>query len=135
MTVKKRIFVNGTFDIIHLGHLRLLNYAKSLGDHLCVAIDTDQRIKELKGLNRPINNLHERKSLLMNLRCVDEVLVFDNTDELIHILQAYKPDIIVKGSDHRETSQLSKKYCKEVIFYERFGNYSSTKKIQDIAHR
>ncbi len=135
MIVKKRIFVNGSFDVLHLGHLRLLNYARSLGDHLCVAIDTDRRIRELKGDSRPINSLHERKSMLANLRCVDEVLVFDSNEDLIHIMQAYKPDIIVKGSDHRETSQLSKQYCKEVIFYERFGKYSSTKKIQDIASR
>ena len=135
MIVKKRIFVNGSFDVLHLGHLRLLNYARSLGDHLCVAIDTDRRIKELKGESRPINNLYERKTFLANLKCVDEVLVFDSDMDLIHIMEAYKPDIIVIGSDHRETSQLSKKYCKEVIFYERFGEYSSTKKIQDIASR
>ena len=135
MIVKKRIFVNGSFDVLHLGHLRLLNYARSLGDHLCVAIDTDRRIKELKGESRPINNVYERKTFLANLKCVDEVLVFDSDMDLIHIMEAYKPDIIVKGSDHRETSQLSKKYCKEVIFYERFGEYSSTKKIQDIASR
>ena len=135
MIAKKRIFVNGSFDVLHLGHLRLLNYARSLGDHLCVAIDTDRRIRELKGDNRPINSLYERKSMLVNLRCVDEVLVFDSNEDLIHIMQAYKPDIIVKGSDHRETSQLSKQYCKEVIFYERFGGYSSTKKIQDITSR
>ena len=135
MIVKKRIFVNGSFDVLHLGHLRLLNYARSLGDHLCVAIDTDRRITELKGESRPINNLYERKTFLANLKCVDEVLVFDSDMDLIHIMEAYKPDIIVKGSDHRETSQLSKKYCKEVIFYERFGEYSSTKKIQDIASR
>lgn len=134
MTVK-RIFVNGTFDVLHIGHLRLLNYARSLGDHLCVAIDTDRRIKELKGDTRPINNVFERKTFLKNLKCVDEVQVFDGDIDLINIMQAYKPDIIVKGSDHRETSQLSKKYCKEVIFYERFGEYSSTKKIQDIASR
>ncbi len=89
----------------------------------------------MKGDNRPINNLYERKTMLSNLRCVDEVLVFDSNQDLVHIMEAYKPDIIVKGSDHKETSQLSKQYCKEVIFYERFGGYSSTKKIQDIASR
>lgn len=135
MIIKNKILVNGSFDIIHLGHLRLLNYAKSLGDHLCVVIDTDRRIRELKGNTRPINNVFERKTLLQNLKCVDEVLVFDSDDDLIHIMQAYKPDIIVKGSDHKNTSQLSKRYSKEVIFYERFGEYSSTKKIQNIINR
>lgn len=88
MIVKKRIFVNGSFDVLHLGHLRLLNYARSLGDHLCVAIDTDRRIKELKGESRPINNLYERKTFLANLKCVDEVLVFDSDMDLIHIMEA-----------------------------------------------
>ena len=52
----KRIFVNGTFDLLHRGHLELLNYAKSLGDFLCVGIDTDDRVKKKKGLKRPIYN-------------------------------------------------------------------------------
>lgn len=133
MTVK-RIFVNGSFDIIHLGHLKLLNYAKSLGGYLLVAIDTDRRIKELKGNDRPINNIEERKTLLLNLKAVDDVKVFDNDEELIKILTEYKPDVIVKGSDYKNNSKLSKQYCKEVIFYERDEN-SSTKKIQDIINR
>lgn len=133
MTVK-RIFVNGSFDVIHLGHLNLLNYAKSLGDYLLVAIDTDRRIKELKGSSRPINSFEERRSLLINLKAVDDVKMFDNDDDLIKILTEYKPDIIVKGSDHKNSSKLSKQYCKEVIFYERDEN-SSTKKIQDIINR
>ena len=60
----KRIFVNGTFDLLHRGHLELLNYAKSLGDFLCVGIDTDDRVKEKKGLKRPIYNQEERKFFL-----------------------------------------------------------------------
>jgi bifunctional ADP-heptose synthase (sugar kinase/adenylyltransferase) len=100
-----------------------------------VAIDTDIRIRELKGKSRPINSVYERKILLQNLKCVDEVRLFDSDQDLIRIMEAYKPDIIVKGSDYRETDQLSKQYCKEVIFYERFGGYSTTRKIQDIASR
>lgn len=131
----KKIFLNGTFDVIHVGHLKIINYAKSLGDYLMIAIDTDRRIKQLKGNHRPINDVYERKTLLQNLKAVDEVQVFDSEDDLIHILVAYKPDIIVKGGDHRETSKLAKQYCNEVVFYDRFGDYSSTRKIQSIANR
>lgn len=131
----KKIFLNGTFDVLHVGHLRIINYAKSLGDYLMVAIDTDRRIKELKGHTRPINDVYERKTLLQNLKAVDEVQVFDNENDLIHILGAYKPNIIVKGGDHRETSKLARQHCDEVVFYDRFGDYSSTRKIQDIANR
>ena len=135
MTTKKKIFVNGTFDVVHIGHLKLLNYAKSLGDYLMVAIDSDKRIRELKGETRPINNVYERKTLLLNLKSVDEVQVFSSNEEKIELLQAYKPDIIVKGSDHIHDSQIAKQYCKEVIFYDRFGEYSSSKKIEHIANR
>lgn len=131
----RKIFVNGTFDILHVGHIKLLNFAKSLGGHLLVAIDTDRRVKEKKGENRPINNEFERKTLLLNLKAVDEVKVFDTNEDLIEILLTYEPDIIVKGNDHEKTSVLSIKYCDEVIFYDRLEGYSTTKKIQDITSR
>ena len=63
-----KIFVNGTFDILHPGHIHLLNFARSLGQHLLVAIDTDRRVRELKGPDRPINDQFERILLLSNLR-------------------------------------------------------------------
>ena len=64
-----KIFVNGTFDIIHVGHIELLEYAKSWGDHLTLALDTDRRIKQLKGPNRPINSEYERYVIMRSLRC------------------------------------------------------------------
>jgi D-beta-D-heptose 7-phosphate kinase/D-beta-D-heptose 1-phosphate adenosyltransferase len=74
----KRVVVNGTFDIVHVGHLRMLQLARSLGDYVLVCIDTDRRVKELKGIDRPINNQQERAELLLNLRSVDEVQYFDS---------------------------------------------------------
>ena len=131
----KKVFVNGTFDILHLGHLELLNYAKTRGDYLLVCIDTDRRVREKKGSTRPINNENERMILLQNLRCVDAVRLFDSDEELKAILESYEPNVIVKGSDHKNSSQLSAQYCDEVIFYDRLEQYSTTKKIQDIASR
>jgi len=133
----KKIFVNGTFDIIHVGHIDLLNYAKSLGDYLLVAIDTDMRVREKKGPHRPINNGIERKYLLETLKPVDEVRFFGSDGDLIYILEEYKPDIIVKGDDHKTTehSGISSQYSKQVIYYERIPHYSTTKKIQDIIDR
>lgn len=131
----KKIVVNGTFDIIHRGHIELLNYARSLGDHLLVCIDTDQRVGELKGHNRPINNQEDRKFMLENLKSVDEVKFFNSREDLIEILKSYEPDIMVKGSDWRGKSITAAQYCKEVIFYDRVGAYSTSNTIQDIIDR
>lgn len=130
-----KVVVNGTFDILHTGHVCLLNFAKSIGDHLLVCIDTDRRVKELKGDKRPINTQEERKFLLENLRAVDEVRFFDSKEELIQILIEYQADIMVKGSDYKGKSKTGQLYCKEVIYYDRIEEYSTTKKIQDITTR
>ena len=78
----KKVFVNGCFDLLHRGHLELFEYAKSLGDHLTVGIDSDSRVKELKGNHRPINTQDDRKFMLESLKWVDEVRVFDCDMEL-----------------------------------------------------
>ena len=78
----KKIFVNGTFDIIHRGHVEMLNFAKSLGDHLTVAIDSDNRVKRLKGESRPVNTMFDRMFYLKNLKSVDDVLYFDSDYDL-----------------------------------------------------
>jgi D-beta-D-heptose 7-phosphate kinase/D-beta-D-heptose 1-phosphate adenosyltransferase len=130
-----KIIVNGTFDIIHRGHLELLNYARSLGDHLLVVIDSDRRVKELKGNLRPINPQEDRITLLENLRAVDIVQTFDSDKELISIIKSYQPDIMVKGSDYRDRPIIGSEYCKEIKFYERIEKYSTTSTIQDIINR
>ena len=130
-----RVVVNGTFDIVHPGHLALLNHAKSLGVFLLVCIDTDRRVKELKGNSRPINNENDRKTLLLNIKAVDQVELFDSTEELIEILKVYQPDIMVKGSDYRDKSIVGKTYCKSIEFFERIHEYSTTNTIQDIINR
>lgn len=131
----KKIFVNGSFDILHVGHIRLLTHAKSLGSVLLVAIDTDRRIKELKGSTRPINTQLERIEMLTALRSVDQVKTFDSDDELIDIIKTYNPDIMVKGSDYKGQPIVGSDYCKEIVFFDRIDEYSTTKKIQDIIDR
>lgn len=128
-----QVVVNGTFDIVHLGHLALLNYAKSVGDRLVVAIDSDRRVQELKGTKRPINNQLERKTLLENLRAVDEVRIFNSDKELIDIIA--RCDIMVKGSDYRGKPIVGATYCKNLIYFERLDDYSTTNKIQHIINR
>lgn len=127
------VFVNGTFDILHRGHLELLSYAKSLGDFLVVAIDTDRRVNELKGSSRPINNQWDRMFMLDNLRSVDSVCFFDSDDELVSIIKQYNP-IMVKGSDYVDKPILGSEHCKEIKFYDR-TKHSTTGIIQYITDR
>jgi D-beta-D-heptose 7-phosphate kinase/D-beta-D-heptose 1-phosphate adenosyltransferase len=129
------VMVNGTFDILHRGHIELLNFAKSKGDRLLVAIDTDRRVKELKGEDRPVNNQEDRKFHLENLKAVDGVMFFDTKEELIEIMKGWNPNVYVKGSDWKASTGTAHQYSKEVIYYDRVGDYSTTNIIQRIADR
>jgi len=131
----KRIFVNGTFDILHRGHIELLNYARSQGDHLLVAIDSDERVRQLKGPARPINTLADRLLLLSNLRSVDQVASFNSDQELESIIKQYAPNAMIKGSDYVGKHVIGAEYCKAIEFYNLVDGYSTTKKIQDITGR
>lgn len=132
--MSKRIFVNGSFDIVHPGHIHLLNYARSLGDQLLVAIDSDARIRQLKGGSRPVNTESERRLLLYNLKSVDTVMTFDTDQDLINIIKEYQPDIMVKGSDYRNQPIIGAEYCESIVFFDRIEQYSTTNKINQIQH-
>jgi len=119
------IFTNGCFDILHIGHVKLLKYAKTLGSKLIVGINSDSSIKRLKGNNRTINNLNNRKELLEALTCVDEVISF-NEDTPYNLINTIKPDIIVKGGDYNSNEVVGSDICKVVIF-NLVGNISTTK--------
>lgn len=131
----RKVFVNGSFDILHTGHLNLLDYAKSLGDYLMVALDSDERIKEMKGKDRPFNNLLNRISLMSFLKPVDEVNFFNSDDELREIIKRYKPDIMIIGSDYKNKNVIGSEFAKKLEFYERKNGESTTKTIQNYIDR
>ena len=112
----------------------MLNHAKSLGDWLLVCIDTDERVKELKGSDRPINNQEDRKFMLQNLKAVDYVLFFDSEEKLEEILEIYHADVMVKGSDYRDKTIVGRQFCKEIVFYDHTG-HSTTGLVQRITNR
>lgn len=128
-----RVFVNGTFDILHIGHLELLQYAKSLGDTLSVGIDSDNRVRSLKGPNRPINNELERFAMLSQLKPVDSVSIFETDEDLINLIKDC--DIMVKGSDYKDKPIIGEHVCKQIVFFDRIDGYSTTQKIQNIIDR
>ena len=127
----KRVFVNGTFDILHRGHLELLNYAKRLGE-VCVGIDTDECVRGKKGRGRPVHNQEERKFFLENLKSVDEVVFFSSEPEFEELIKTMQPDIIIVGSDWKEKSTIKTYYGGELIFFDRMEDYSTTKTISRI---
>ena len=131
----RRVIVNGTFDILHRGHLEMLRFAKSQGSYLLVAIDSDKCVRELKGLDRPINNQEDRKLALESLRYVDAVWIFDDQEELAHICKMYKPDVMVKGSDYYGKPITGAEYCNYIKFFPLVSNYSTSKLIENINNR
>ena len=131
----KTIFVNGTFDLLHPGHVSLLNWAKSLGDYLVVGIDTDDRVKEKKGSTRPIYNQTDRGIMLVSMSAVDEVRYFDSDESLENLVKEVKPDIIVVGSDLKGKTIIGSYYAAELKFFDRIEEYATTKTIQCIIDR
>jgi rfaE bifunctional protein nucleotidyltransferase chain/domain len=129
-----KIIVNGTFDIIHRGHVEMLNYAKSLGGYLLVLIDSDSRVKELKGSGRPINNQYDRQFVLKNIKAVNDVWFFNGDQDLIDKIKMYSPDVMVKGSDYEGKSVIGKEFVPKIMYYDR-TEHSTTKTIQDIINR
>jgi ribose 5-phosphate isomerase B len=94
----KIVFTNGVFDLVHSGHVELLNFAKLLGDKLIVGLNSDSSTQSLKGDKRPINKEEDRKNIVQSLRAVDEVIVFDSTNT-IDLIKSLKPNIVVKGGE------------------------------------
>jgi len=121
----KKVWVNGVFDILHRGHLSLLDFAKSQGDFLLVGIDSDERVRQLKGETRPINSQEDRKYFLENLKFVDKVIIFNTEEELNNVIKEYSPDIFVVGTDYMNKKIIGKEWAKEIIFYDKIPGYAT----------
>ena len=109
------VFTNGVFDILHIGHLKLLSHAKTLGNRLVVGINSDSSVKRLKGDLRPINDQHTRKESLLMLGFVDEVIVFEE-DTPLEAITKLEPSIIVKGGDYTVETVVGNELANVVIF-------------------
>ena len=130
--MKRRIvWCNGTFDILHPGHIELFKVGKSLGDKLIVATDTDEKIRQDKGASKPINNLCDRISMLQAIKYIDEVFYFNDRKELEGLIELYSPDILLLGDDWKGGDIVGIQYAKEVRFLPRL-NYSTTHIIDKI---
>lgn len=135
---KKIVFTNGCFDLLHVGHIRYLAQAKRLGDFLIIGLNSDSSVKELKGVDRPINSFEDRATLLSAIESVDLVIMFEEqTPE--NLIKDIVPDILVKGGDYNiedivgyQTVMQNGGQVKTLSFYD---GYSSTNYINKIKKR
>jgi D-beta-D-heptose 7-phosphate kinase/D-beta-D-heptose 1-phosphate adenosyltransferase len=121
-----KVWVNGTFDIIHLGHIQLLKRAAELGDFLIVGVDGDKRVTELKGEQRPINNIVSRITLLEAIKYVDRVVIFDSDEQLETHIKTMRPAIMVIGEEYRGKRIIGSEYVGEIIYFPKMEGFSST---------
>lgn len=124
------VFTNGCFDLLHQGHVHLLEESSKLGNYLVVGINSDDSVKRLKGSTRPVINQWERKLALEALPVVDKVIIFYE-DTPLHTIQQLQPDIITKGDDYAVEDVVGNELAKVVII-PRIGDYSTTGILNEI---
>ena len=129
------VLTNGVFDVLHKGHIELLKFAKSQGQKLVVAIDSDARVRSIKGDSRPINSEEDRKRLLEAIEFVDEVLIFNSESDLKQLYEEITPSCLVKGGEWtadevRERDGVNDEI--DIKIYPIYGNYSTTNTLRKI---
>jgi D-beta-D-heptose 7-phosphate kinase/D-beta-D-heptose 1-phosphate adenosyltransferase len=125
-----KVWINGTFDILHIGHIRILNFAKSFGS-IRVGLDTDERVSEKKGIQRPFNKLEYRMEFISSIAGVDSVVSFGTDDELRNCIKEYEPDVMVIGDEYKYKPIIGGDLAKEIKFFNRIDGYSTSKILND----
>jgi D-beta-D-heptose 7-phosphate kinase/D-beta-D-heptose 1-phosphate adenosyltransferase len=126
----KTVWTNGTFDVLHMGHIELFRKARKLagpGGKVIVGTDSDERVRELKGPTRPINNIFDRIGFLRAIKYIDGVVTFSSADELQAHIQRFSPDILLVGDDYVDKPVVGSQYAKKIVFVPRYGGLSSSK--------
>jgi len=124
--VMKTLLLTGCFDVLHLGHTRIIQYANSLCDRIVIAIDGDEKVRREKGRHRPFNTQEDRKELLDNIKGVNEVYIFHSERDLEILCEELLPNYRLVGSDWRGKKIVGAEHCKEIVYYDRISGYSTT---------
>ena len=128
---KKVVFANGCFDLLHAGHVKLLSLARSKGDKLVVALNSDDSVRRLKGAGRPLVSQKERAQVMSALSCVDYVTIFDEPTPL-ETIKILKPDVLVKGADYKLSDIVGAGLVKKVARIPLVKGISTTKLVRKI---
>ena len=135
---KRIVFTNGCFDLLHVGHVRYLEEAKTLGDILVVGVNSDASVRKLKGLKRPVLPAEERTEILSGLGCVDYVTTFDELDPLA-LITSLQPNVLVKGGDWTKEQTIGKEVVErsggEVVIIPFVKGASTSNLIETILER
>jgi len=131
MPHKNQIWINGVFDVLHMGHIKLFQRARQMGLPVMVGIDTDARVKQLKGINRPINPLHDRIEFLKAIKYIDGVISFETDEALKGILKELQPRYMLIGEDYKNKDIIGREHIKEIIYVKRYGGLSSSNIINE----
>jgi D-beta-D-heptose 7-phosphate kinase/D-beta-D-heptose 1-phosphate adenosyltransferase len=125
------VFTNGCFDVLHIGHIKYLETAKSFGDILIVGLNSDESVQRLKGKNRPINCQDDRAYILASLEVIDYVVIFDE-DTPVDLINLIQPDILAKGGDYKGKNVVGQDIAKELKLIDFVDGKSTTKIIKKI---
>ena len=126
----KKVWINGTFDILHIGHIRLLNFAKSFGS-IRVGLDTDERVRKKKGIQRPFNKLEYRMEFISSIAGVDSVVSFGTDDELRNCTKEYEPDVMIIGGEYKYKEIIGLEHVPHIEFFDKIEGISTTKILND----
>lgn len=129
---KKIVFTNGCFDILHAGHVKSIEFAKSKGDILVLGLNNDISIKRIKGPTRPINKQADRAIVLAALEAVDAVCIFGQ-DTPLELIKLVKPDVLVKGADYKNKEIVGAEFAGKVVLFPLLKGRSTTNLINKIA--
>ena len=134
MRHKDIVWINGTFDVLHMGHIKLFQKAheiacdefRSFSWKIIVGVDTDERIREAKGVGRPVNNLRNRMDFLRALENIDDVFAFHSDQMLNDLIEAHAPRFMVIGDDYKDKPIIGSEHIGEIIYVPRFEGLSSS---------
>lgn len=128
---KKIVFTNGCFDILHAGHVSVLEFSRSKGDVLVVGVNSDASVRRLKGPTRPVNKQADRALVLAALQAVDAVCIFGE-DTPYNLIKLVRPDVLVKGGDYKPSEIVGREFAKKVVRFALLKGRSTTNIIKKV---